>query len=384
VKATIVVSDDYGCLSEAIYLVRGWPLQTSLLLPRRMFALNRYLPGCVVEPYDTAAQVLESVGRSGADAVVLVSGYLLFQYSAQSAQELRLLTEALAQRGIPLATTDPFLGLWTRSASPGDDLDAWSLAVLERLRLLAGFLADALHLYAAPLEHEVAYRWTAYSNPRAELSDAELMQLCDGEPPGRPGNAARTWLFYVSGRDAQFPAGEGGAGGLHAMLSRRVRECMAAGRIPVVVAPAVMIVALSREFGAGSGVRLVQYCGYEQYVRLLLCAEYVFGWNRVSSSVVLVRLLHRRPVFFLGQGHMERTVAGLAELAMRCFFPHCEFDDIDPGEVLDAQRLALAAASQDRRLYQPVRRRLLGHADAATVIGQWAHDARRHSGRNDS
>src|SRR5262249_3593879 len=97
------------------------------------------------------------------------------------------------------------------------------------------------------------------------------------------------------------------------------------------------------------GLALVPFCRHDQFLSLVLDAEYVFYWNLFSNSVLL-RFANRLPLFFFDVGHLARASRPLFERVSQCYYvagvPPC----LDMSRPLEAEYLARRAAQEQPAL----------------------------------
>src|SRR5579871_2291201 len=106
-RLLFVLSEDFGELANALYLVRGQELDPLLLLPGRLFALHQGRLDVRTRAYSTAGDVLAAADQAKPDLVFLFCGYLYVSDGILAVEGLESLVHELCARGCRLATSDP-------------------------------------------------------------------------------------------------------------------------------------------------------------------------------------------------------------------------------------------------------------------------------------
>ncbi|HYL18592.1 MAG TPA: hypothetical protein VEV20_07915, partial [Burkholderiales bacterium] len=175
-KLLFVLSNDYGELSNALYVLRGTRLDAMLLLPERLFDANRDTLQVPARRYTSPADVLAAVDREQPDVVFLFSAYLyaingIFDLGAGAA-----LLDELRRRRLRVVTSDPFLGLLLEQrGAQFSDRHPQQQALEGHFARLAARLADVAHLYLAPADDLAGAHKVALFNPQI-ISDAASTQ----------------------------------------------------------------------------------------------------------------------------------------------------------------------------------------------------------------
>lgn len=350
-RLLFVLSNDYGELATAMYLLAGQAFEPVFLLPDRLLALNRgALPGAAYR-YGSAPEIIEHVERERPDVVFLFSGYLYGINDILPVEAVEALVEALARTGHPVATTDPFLGvLSTLDASTFSDRHPRQRWLLEHFARLARLFRTIPHLDLVDIG-------AAAGPPRVSVFNAASLL-----PPGglavhrkRLGHVlgldpeAPRWLFVLSAEDYAGQRSLWGGARFDEILIARLQETVRQGRQPVLVAPAAGLAAVRLRAPAIEGVVAVPFCGYDLFTALLLDAEHAFYWNIFSNSIP-ARVLNHRPVFFFDPGHLARAIPPLAEAGLRHYYAGTEPPYLDRSAPLEAGELGQLAQRQERTL----------------------------------
>jgi hypothetical protein len=327
-KVLIVVSQDYGELANAVQFGSGPGIDATVLLPARLAAANRGELSLRAAAYATVDDIVAAVDREAPGLVCLFSAYLYGVNGLLDPAALRSLLDALHRRGVVPATTDPFLGLLqSPGAAPFSERHP-ARAMLERhFRDVGACLAEVPHVYPVPPDPPPSVPWVAYFNPaRAE------------PPSGR----RDTWLFVIAQEDYGAQAGRMGRAAFESVLVDRLRDAVAAGRVPVLIAPDACTRALAATGRLPAQAVMVPFCSYAQFHELLLNAEYAFYWNVFTNSAA-ARLENGGAVFFFDNGHMAHAMPPLLALGMRTYYPHVVLPMLDVLERLDPAALAANA-----------------------------------------
>jgi hypothetical protein len=348
-RLLFVLSDDFGELFNAAYLVKDRAFEPLFLMPPRLHDVNREGFPWPLARFASAAEILAAVDRERPDVVLLFSGYLYTVNRILAMSEIEPLIAELERRPPRVVTSDPSNGVVAELCEVTFSEDfadrPWLRRHLEELfRLLGGLL----HVYTAPpstsrVEH------VTFSNPRIVPSEDEdaadrgrVSRL--GVDPARP-----WWLFVLSAEDWRLQRDRLGAGAFAALLDEKLRAALRAGRQPVLVAPEDCLAACRVPAGAIAAPA----CAFASFLPLLERAEYVFYWNVFSASLA-ARGHARRPAFFFDRGHMSRILRPYLERSSRQFYPGCEVPLLDQRLPLDPAALARAASAQRERLLEPV------------------------------
>jgi len=349
-RLLFVLSSDHGELALALSFCLGYwrPL---LLMPERLAALHRGLAAARVATYGTAADVLRAVEREAPDMVFLFSGYLYGINGLLAPAEVERLVQALGVRGVPLLTSDPFLGVLAAGGQAAfNDQHPRKAWLVEHFDRMVGLLRLLPHLYPVPVEPGSHTRNLSFFNPHLLLDRVQARQALDplvgplGLDPARP-----RWIFVMSTEEYGGQLARQGHAEAHRRLAACLDQAVAAGRQPVLVAPPPCAEAMRGRRPAPPGLVALPFCDHPTFMALLLEAEHAFYWNVFSNSV-MARAVNHLPVFFFDPGHLARAVPPLHEAGMRLYFPGATLAYLDQREPLSAARLAERAAAQEAAL----------------------------------
>lgn len=352
-RLLFVLSNDYGELANAMYLVRGYDFRAVLLMPDRLFAANREDLGVPVYRYGSTREVMDRVATEAPDLVLLFSGYLYTVNDIFPVEDVERLVGELRRGGHRVVTSDPFLGILSAlDASTFSERHPRRQWLIDHFGRLARAFADVPHLDLVPLED--ARPGAAGSRPRrvsffnehlvadgSRLAEhARTVAAAIGADPAR-----KRWLFVLSTEDYGGQIGLLGKPTFDALLLDRLRDTAREGRQPILVAPDVCIAAIGHDAAAVEGAVLLPFCGYRLFTALLHEAEYGFYWNVFSNSIP-ARIANRLPVFFFDPGHMARAIPPLFEVGMAAYYAGSEVVYLDQRRPLAADALAPLAAKQ--------------------------------------
>lgn len=371
IRLLVIVSGDYGELGGAMYFLRGLGLAQppTVLLPQSLGHAVASSDQMQVHAYASLADIQGHLAAVQPQAVMLFSGYLLAIGRRFSLLNALSLLRTLRRLGIPVLTSDPFIGLIDGPAALdfsyvlgsgglglGRKLRSWHLAL--RLALLQRQLRDCWHIYPSPVErlHEGSDRGRA-------LAYANAPHRAQPSPGARP-----SWVFVLSQIDWQMQVRAGGPAFLEA-LSARLHEAAAMGRRAVLIAPADLLEALRGQAASQPGIELVYNEGYAGFMQRLMEAEHAFFWNYYSFSVIH-RVLAQLPVMFFDEGHMVHILPALHDGGVRLFYDGWRPPLLalaDPLQAQDVEQRAEEARRQFARIAQGLRRcppplDVLGHA----------------------
>jgi hypothetical protein len=357
-KLLFVLSNDYGELSNALYLVKGQGFQTTLLMPQRLFAINQGTLTIPAYPYTSPLDVLDAVSRESPDIVFLFSGYLYAINNLFGGLDavVRLIQDLRAGPR-RIVTSDPFLGilgqLGPTTFSDNHPLRHW---LLEHFRRVVPMLEGVTHLYLVPPNELAVPRSVSFFNANviedgpgldAWRSKAALLHP-NPSPPARGGQeggvARKRWLFVLSLEDYGKQTAQLGRARFDSILLRKLQEAIRASRQAVLVAPKECIESVARIGPLGDAL-LLHFCGYEKFQAFLFDAEYVFYWNLFSNSI-MPRVVNRLPVFLFDQGHLAHAIPALLEAAIRHYYVSAKLPYLDQQRDLAEEKLTSMAALQ--------------------------------------
>jgi hypothetical protein len=326
-RLLVLVSRDHGELTNALSFAGAGGCDALLMLPPALYAQNAAELGTLVRGYDGLADILDAIEERRPDLVVLFSGYLLAINQLLPLPALAQLLQTLERRGIPVATSDPFMGLLTPGQpSPfaaSHPLKDWLDGHFARVGRLLGALP---HLYSGPPQRFPGTRKLAFFHPQV---------------PG----AGPVWLFVLAGEDYAIQAGRLGADGFHRLVGERIRDAARCGARAVLIAPQACVDGVRSTGAPAIGLAC---CGRALFSDLIVGAEQAFYWNMVSNSLLL-RLAHALPIVFFDYGHLIGAAPPLFELGRAAFLNNGALAPIDARVPLDAAVLAAAATGAPER-----------------------------------
>jgi hypothetical protein len=292
------------------------------LLPDRLFAKNSdALPG-KTHRYASMEDILRVVDAEEPEVVFICSGYLFSIHQILSLDDLERLAIALRDRGCPIVTTDPFLGVFSRrdprtlvSIDIPEESSFLDLEEVRRVkevqdeRLRTEFsrseqlLRNAPHLYPAfcyvPPHEATATdaRNLSFFNSALLCLELESMGEESGNSGGRP-----HWVFLLSQTD--YEAQDMFVGPSFAdIVTRKLVETLAAGRHPILIAPDKFVHSVISRMPTVDGVDILTFCPF----------------NRLSHSI-LIRLFNKRPVILFDKGHLVRNVPAIYDRVVQWYY----------------------------------------------------------------
>lgn len=350
-RLLFVLSRDFGELFNAAYFVEGQLFDSTFLLPSPLYEINRTSIGHRCERFDSSADVVKILNRDQPDLIFLFSGYLYAINGIVGADQIPgFLAELRAYSG-SVCTSDPSNGLLTSVSQETIDVRRTGRrSLIRHLRWLSAALSPFPHLYTAP---------PLYDDPQSFAFFNEC--LLWPRPPGSNGHVVPTeqqWLFVLSSEDHEIQRRERGRMGFAKTLALKLSEATAAGKRPMLVAPAGCRKDL-RAVGLRLGTdQILDACSIVRFLELLRDAEHVFYWNMFSASL-LARGLNARSFFSFAPGHLSQIMPGFLERATEQFYggsrqPLLRMDrPLDEEELrglATRQHAALAAARERLRL----------------------------------
>jgi len=350
-KLLFVLSNDYGELSNALYLVRGYGFRTVLLMPERLFRANQEGLPVRANRYRTPADVLDAVDREKPDVVLLFSGYLYAINQIFDLDAVAGLVHGLRSRDCRVVTSDPFLGILSRpDGTVFNDRHPLKSMLTEHFARLSAAFAGITHLYPILPGDWAPLQSVSFFNPNVILPHSAIEE---GKRTlaGRIGLdlTRNQWLFILSQEDYEAQARFRGRDRFDVLLIEMLRQAGREGRQPVVVGPQSCLASLK-----GRGLRpeeslLLAYCGQDLFLPLLLGAEYAFFWNIFSNSI-MARAANNLPVFFFDRGHMAHAIPPLFEAGMRYYYLDSELPYVNAEERLASRQLDQLATRQAQSL----------------------------------
>jgi hypothetical protein len=360
-KLMFVLTAAFGELFNAMYMVMGCGFRTTFAMREPWYSLNRdVLPGASYR-FEGLADLLAVIDQEEPDLVCLFSGYLYPSDKIIGFDELAGLLDHLKRRGTKAITSDPFLGLISRL--PPLDLDNPVGQILGLPIRLIGesmlgsmfpyfmrarlVLKDVPHAYVVDPDERGVTALPFY-NPNirryAELTAQHQRPAAD--PPAEP-----YWLFVLGASDYNPQVKRDGADVVHARVARKLQDAMNEDRRAVLMAPAICIAALEQD-AALKECSFVKNCGYDQFMEILLGAEYTFYWNIFSASVI-ARLLNRLPTFFFAAGHIADENQIMFEKGMSRYYRNARPTYVAHDDRLRAASLSGLALAQEEQLFSP-------------------------------
>ena len=333
VELLFVVSNDFGELANALYLLRGYPFRATLLLPERLFTKNRDGLPVPTLLYRTTAEVLAAVRARRPDLVFLFSGYLFALNGILPLEGMAELVDALGRQKIPVVTSDPFLGMMARpDSSTFSDRHPYKQMLVDHFARLGPSLRQTPHLYVVDPGPAPPVPSVWFFNPHIRSMPAP--------PVSEP-----FWLFVLAQEDYTLQVGRLGRERFDRLLLEKLQQTAKAGRRPVLIAPEPLIAALTGPSSEIEGLRLISFCSNREFMRLLLEAEYCFYWNLFTSTVP-ARVVNQLPVFFFARGHMAEAMPALAVAAAQRYYAGAAVPLLDFEQPCDAVVLTPLAAAQ--------------------------------------
>jgi hypothetical protein len=350
-RLLFLLSNDYGELSNALYVLRDEGLDATLLLPERLFDANRDALAVRARRYGTLADVIDALDSERPDIVFLFSAYLYVVNGIFELGTVEALLDELQGRHLRVITSDPFLGLLlAHGASPFSERHPQRQRLTDHFVQLAARLRDVTHLYLVPPNGLAGERKVSVFNPHI-LSDAASMQQRRTRLADRISIDLRRprWLFLLASEDYGAQIARLGREQFEALLLERLEDAAHAGRQPLLIAPQPCVDSLSRAGRAIPGLVLLSFCAHDLFADLLLEAEYAFYWNMLSNSL-LARLANRLPALFFDRGHLAYAIPALLELGLKTYFAGAQFAVLDQRQGLAPGALAELAAAQQLTL----------------------------------
>jgi hypothetical protein len=387
IRSLFVISNDHGELALALFFLQGQAFapRSSLLLPDRLYAINKEVLSIDTGHYSSVEDILEWVRIHEPELVFLFSGYLLTINRIFSHREVERLVQSLVDRGIGIVTSDPFLRLASK-------VTPWQIRVdvpqrswlrffpgrLERelsrdLVRVSHILQDVTHIYpglSVGLTRAEQRRSVTFFNPTIAEGSAARIPASRARPAH---GALKSWLFILAATDLRWQRRVWGEQRFTRMITRRIEQTLLAGRRPVLVVPPDLIKGLSKE--ASRNAELVPFCPFPEMISRLIEAEYAFYWNVFSCSM-LVRLARGQPVFFFDRGHMARVIRPIYDWGLRFHFGNWSPVFLDANEPLTPERLAKLALTQQGG-FEAIRRKWQMLPSPQDVVDRLGDDSRR-------
>ncbi len=324
----VIVSRDYGELGSALYFLSGLEseMNVTLLVPNQMMASIDSSDGRKIVGYDSLADIVEVLDETQPSAVLMFSAYLMMIGEKLSIIRLWRLLKLIRARGIPMATSDPFAGMLRSpmSISLSAIMAAGKTGLAKviskgfaqliqlRLFLISISLKSIIHLYPVPIAKKhmpVGHRYLSFFS--GDSSDLSVSQSSSD-------NEEKTWIFILSDVDYKLQMNNSNGMFIFFFLER-IREVISLEKNPVIIGPKGMIKRLTELGLSDPDVEMFSRIPFNQYIDVLVNAEFAFFWNYFSFSIVN-RVLKQRPVFFFDEGHVIKYLARKRSVSMDIFY----------------------------------------------------------------
>jgi hypothetical protein len=352
----IILNDDYGSLGEALYLLRGTDVAATLLSPRRIFATSEQQIEYPLRSFHGTGMLIRQIEELRPLLIIECSAYLYVGAEKQvSLEDFRDLQRYILERGIRLATTDPFLGFWYEFDGvipPGHPFPGNQKRIVEQYVAVSNELRGLTHLYPYRIDltadiTKICYHSDSLYRSAKQLEDSALRAAeFLGHDRVRP-----YWMFVVSVTDYKSQHIQYGALFIE-RLARKIAETISNGRTALLVAPKECIEQLRKLVPDHPDARLLIHCDYNSYMPLLRSAEYVFTWNVLSFSLT-ERIHNRLPVFFFTKGHIFLLLDGMYEHTRKNVFRDGIIPFLNEDNPLYSEELAEYAGMQETAFFDP-------------------------------
>lgn len=339
-RVLALVSDDFGELANAMYLLDGTGASVRLLLSPRLQEHNPELSPHTVARYHSAADVIEEMRQFRPQRLLLMSAYLFGVNGLLNLQDVEQILREARTLGVVSATTDPFLGMLS-ALSESTFASTQGAAAMMHFGALHEALRELPHLYLSPMPRSPSVH--TFYNPRVIISKVQKAMAFASLWQGLLKLAAPHWLFVISSADYKLQCALHGRLQFDAMLLEKTQQCLLANRRPILLAPPQACESLRG--CSHESVILMAFCNYNMFRTLLLTAEHAFYWNALSNSV-LGRIVNGGSVFFMDVGHLARYIPPIVPLAMQSYYANAQLPMLDPSQTLDAGELAQLARVQ--------------------------------------
>ena len=362
-KVLILVSRDFGELTNALTFARSPGLRVTLLVPENLYETLSDEQVIVRRLYRNTGEVRSAVRTERPDVLMLFSGYLLVLNRLFDFPAFESFLQELRSNQTLVLTSDPFLGL-LRAQGP-EDLGTTHPAakwLLQHLRRAAVSLSDIPHVYAVPCAEfhgagKIAYRLPLEAE-REHSASGRALRLRESQCPLEED---QFWLFVLSGEDHRIQIDRWGADAFVGLLAARMSDAHEAGRLPVLIAPTACVEALLAVLQPSVRHWALPFCGYRLFEDLVLGAEHVFYWNQASNSILL-RLANGLPFWSFDQGHLLRMLPALRAIALKCLHDDSRMHELDLAALMTIGDLTRRCdATQRARSAQAFRCQALNH-----------------------
>ena len=385
-RVLAILSADYGELFNAMYFAAGTPIRLCLAAPPKVYRANEGALPYATCCYGGVDDLRRAINDFRPDVALLFSGYLYTANKLLPAEGVEQLVDLLDDRGIPVATSDPSLGLLEK---PGDGLfapdhpsRAW---MVDHFTQLAGQLNDRTHLYLASEGVQREGKSRSYFNPRFVFSEGDRNRIADklATEPGFD-DKKPFWVYILSPEDDGLQERLHGTEEWTRLIAARLADAVRAGRRAVFLGPAERRRTVGEHLAneapeVQAGVTMLKACRYPLFIQLLITAEHAFYWNRFSASI-LARLINRLSTFSFETGHLAAAMPAVEAVAEQHFYAGCDWPTLDLCEPLEADALNEQAEQQQSKLFGPVIANLSRASDSAEVIAELAQQGARIAG----
>lgn len=313
-----VVSADFGEFVTATLFSRGQPFRSHFLLPPR---LAQYVaPDLQAATVYTSIKDIEQwVTEWRPDLIIFASGYLFAVNGLITPASLADFVRRTRDRGILMATTDPWLGVWQMDPQARFDIysirrgesDPLQSARMNALqRDLNRVFHDVDHLYAVPLSRAGSRAHSFYNSRFAHSGVAQT---------GADQTSHDNWLMVLSREDYALLAGRFPEVFLSAFC-QRVEEIASQGRNRLVIIGPPEIGSFLRQKGQfHDRLSFHTFCSFKEFEALFRRARVVIYWNIMSSSLLFCLYYRASPIFF-GTGHQIGVCNGLLRQVADCVY----------------------------------------------------------------
>jgi hypothetical protein len=348
-KLLFLISNDFGELSNAMYLVKGYNFQTVILMPKRLFSINQNSLSILTYCYHSIHDVTRIAAQEKPDIVFLFSGYLYSINDIFSIETVENLIDELKNKCYKIITSDPFLGILSRlDTSTFSDRHPKKQLLIQHFSRVFAILKNITHLYLINLGSSASIESVSFFNqniivPQSWLIEYEKMltQWTAIHP------TKRRWLFVLSLEDYGNQISLHGRAKFDEILLDKLHQTVRADRQPILVAPGVCIESIRNRSSTIANLVLLPYCGYNLFMLLLFNAEYVFYWNIFSNSI-LARVMNHLPVFFFAPGHMVYAIKPLFEIGMKSYYSDSALVYLNQERELVSEELKSIAANLEQ------------------------------------
>ncbi len=324
----VIVSRDYGELGSALYFLSGLGsgVNVTLLVPNQMVESIDSSNASTSVGYDSLADIVDVLDETHPSAVLMFSAYLMMVGEKLSIFRLWKLLRLIRTKGIPMATSDPFTGMLKSPMSISLSAimaarktglakviaKGFAQIIQVRLFLISVSLRSILHLYPVPIAKKhmpVGHRYLSFfsGNP-SELSVNQSSR----------GNEEKFWVFILS--DVDYKLQMNNSNGMFiSFFYERIQEVVLLEKKPVIIGPKEMIKRLTGLGLSEPDVDMLSGIPFNQYIDVLVNAEFAFFWNYFSFSIVN-RVLKQRPIFFFDEGHVIKYLTRKRSVSMDIFY----------------------------------------------------------------